>query len=119
MTASRFDADENLRAASWRDATLESVRAELATELGLSFEARASACVAASLAGELRLDARPARTCPQVFVLRTQGREASEPVASATADTARPADLARLREVARSPSIELLGPPPSFTLHQR
>ena len=47
-------------------------------------------------------------------------REVSDPVASATADAAGPPDLARLREVAaRSPSIELLGPPPQFTLHQR
>ncbi len=47
-------------------------------------------------------------------------REVSDPVASATADAARAPDLARLREAAaRSRSIELLGPPPQFTLHQR
>ena len=73
-----FEADQHLRIASWRDATLESVRDELATELGLSFEPREGAYVAASPSGELRLDARPARTCPQqVFVLRTEGEGGS------------------------------------------
>ena len=44
-------------------------------------------------------------------------RQASEPAVS-DADAARPADFARLREVAeRSESIELLGPPP-FTADQ-
>jgi quercetin dioxygenase-like cupin family protein len=53
-----------------------------------------------------------------VLSLQTPGtaesfyRDAGEPVAS-DADAARPADWARLRAVAeRSPSIELLGPPP-------
>jgi quercetin dioxygenase-like cupin family protein len=54
----------------------------------------------------------------RVLGLQTPGtgeafyREAGEPIGSAT-DASRPADFARLREVAeRSPSIELLGPPP-------
>jgi quercetin dioxygenase-like cupin family protein len=54
----------------------------------------------------------------RVFSFQTPGtgerfyRDAGEP-ASSEADSLRPADFARLREVAdRSPSIELLGPPP-------
>jgi quercetin dioxygenase-like cupin family protein len=54
----------------------------------------------------------------RVLVLQTPGtgeafyREAGEPIGSTT-DASRPADFARLREVAESsPSIELLGPPP-------
>lgn len=54
----------------------------------------------------------------RVLALQTPGtgeafyREAGEPIGSA-ADASRPADFARLREVAeRSESIELLGPPP-------
>lgn len=74
-----FEADENYWITSWRDASLESVRDELATALGLSFEAQGGAYVAPSLAGELRLDARPARTCAQqVFILRTEGRGGSK-----------------------------------------
>ncbi len=69
-----FEVDQNLWITSWRAASLESVRDELATALGLSFEPQGGAYVASSLAGELRLDARPARTCAQqVFILRTQG----------------------------------------------
>ncbi len=54
----------------------------------------------------------------RVLALQTPGtgeafyRQAGEPIGSAT-DAPRPADFARLREVAESsPSIELLGPPP-------
>lgn len=59
-----------------------------------------------------------------VLALQTPGtgegfyRDAGEPVASA-ADASRPADFARLRDVAqRSAAIELLGPPP-FSAVQR
>ncbi len=62
----------------------------------------------------------------RVLALQTPGtgesfyRDAGEPVHSA-ADAARPADFARLREVAeRSASIELLGPPPfDDALHEQ
>lgn len=76
---SLIEPEANLRITSWRDATLESVCDELASALGLSFEQRDGAYVAASPAGELRLDARPARTCAQqVFILRTEGEGGSK-----------------------------------------
>jgi hypothetical protein len=60
----------------------------------------------------------------RVLALLTPGtgeafyREASEPVTSEQ-DASRPADFARLRAVAeRSPSIEILGPPPFATAPQ-
>lgn len=60
----------------------------------------------------------------RLLVLQTPGsgeafyRDASEPIASAH-DAARPPDFARLREVAeRSPSIQILGPPPFAAARQ-
>jgi quercetin dioxygenase-like cupin family protein len=60
----------------------------------------------------------------RVLALQTPGtgeafyRDAGEPIGSAT-DSTRPADWARLRQVAQqSESIELLGPPPFETTQQ-